>query len=124
MVGKSDHVGIGNILFYSLAPQTMTICENAAGILSCPTSTNLVIQSANWGRTAQGVCGSQSVTNCRFDATSKVKQICGGKNYCSLKASLRTLGNDPCHGIAKYLEVQFYCQKGGLDKYRQFMQFK
>lgn len=37
---------------------------------------------------------------------------CDGKKQCIFRASDATFGYDPCPGTKKYVEVQYFCEKG------------
>lgn len=43
---------------------------------------------------------------------------CNNKPLCIAYANIEVLG-DPCHGISKYLEIQYACVKSGKQQNRE-----
>lgn len=103
---------------FSIAPQTLYVCELTSAVLSCPFSTVLSVTTAYWGRDDANRCGSGRPTlpNCRLDVTSDIKKRCEGHNHCSLRAS-NSFSSDPCAGVSKYLEINYVCKNGEWSHY-------
>ncbi|XP_048579859.1 uncharacterized protein LOC5521691 isoform X2 [Nematostella vectensis] len=109
---KKAYVPFGGSVNPTTAPETKIICEFSSAILSCPASTTITIQSANFGRTSSAPCGMISVTNCVNNVTDRMKDLCEGKNFCSVRPVTGLFGNDPCPSVTKYLETTYTCTKG------------
>ena len=89
----------------------MTVCEGRQQSISCPTSTTIRIEIANYGRTDTGTCPHPAVgnTNCRATNTLNiVRSLCQNRQSCTLNANNRAFG-DPCVGTYKYLKVHYRC---------------
>uniref|UniRef100_A0A3B4TVW1 SUEL-type lectin domain-containing protein n=1 Tax=Seriola dumerili TaxID=41447 RepID=A0A3B4TVW1_SERDU len=74
----------------------------------------IFVYGADYGRRDRTTCSYQRPTSqiqyvlCS-NPTSKVAEICNGKNSCTIRASNSVFG-DPCVGTYKYLEVAYVCQ--------------
>ncbi|XP_066276578.1 IgGFc-binding protein-like [Branchiostoma lanceolatum] len=94
--------------------QTARACEHSDLTISCSESYELAIESANYGRTADGnTCPHAAVSdqNCvEANSLAIVRDICRDKSTCTIAASNSVFG-DPCVGTYKYLTVEFYCRK-------------
>ncbi|XP_048579857.1 uncharacterized protein LOC5521688 isoform X1 [Nematostella vectensis] len=96
------------------APRQQNICEWTSDALSCPSSTVISVQKANYGRTDRQPCGPISVTGCVFDVTAKLQAMCDGNPYCSVNPTNQLFGKDPCPTVRKYLDVTFVCKRGAV----------
>ena len=57
--------------------------------------------------TPLGSCGSFSVSKCNTaSSVSVVSAACLGKSSCSVDATTKVFGSDPCYGVSKQLAVQ------------------
>ena len=69
------------------------------------------ISSARYGRFNKKTCkGSQSAKMCEKNVIDVVKRLCEFKSECSFVVSNEVMLVDPCQGVDKYLETQYYCQ--------------
>lgn len=93
------------------------ICQGDTTHLACPNNEVLSISDAMYGRTVSGTvaCAHRSVPKnvkgltCKGAQTKqKVQSMCEGKPKCSVTARDFTFGN-PCKGIYKHLDIEFYC---------------
>lgn len=98
---------------YSCQRQSVT-CEGRAARLTCGLGKALTIITAVYGRQNTKTCtvgrpwSQISNTKCATCTTSKVAEICGGRETCSFQAS-NSLFGDPCFGTYKYLTVTYTC---------------
>lgn len=80
--------------------------------ITCPTGT-IFIEKAIFGRTKDGsVCPHQYIrdTNCiSTESQAIIKSKCDGKSECIINVKNAELGEDPCPGTYKYLEVHYIC---------------
>ncbi|KAI8485101.1 hypothetical protein Bbelb_372070 [Branchiostoma belcheri] len=94
-------------------PQTEMACEHSELTLTCSNGYELVIQSANYGRTDGSTCphSAMSDTNC-VEPTSLdiVRDACRDRSTCTISASNSVFG-DPCYGTYKYLTVGYFCRR-------------
>ena len=81
----------------------------------CPEGRVLKIYTAQYGRFVSGQesCPHKSVRyltdyNCISDVTPWMEMQCDNNKECVVKATNRNLG-DPCKGIYKHLDIEFYC---------------
>ncbi|XP_077978165.1 uncharacterized protein LOC144433688 [Glandiceps talaboti] len=92
------------------------VCEHRELSLECEAG-QIQIISANYGRDNPETCLHPSIrtTECGAEnSLSIVKDLCDGKESCSVDASNGVFG-DPCVGTFKYLDVTYYCGKAPLD---------
>lgn len=91
------------------------ICQGDTTSLVCPEGRVLKIYTAQYGRFVSGQesCPHKSVRyltdyNCISDVTPWMEMQCDNNKECVVKATNRNLG-DPCKGIYKHLDIEFYC---------------
>ncbi|KAJ8043028.1 Adhesion G-protein coupled receptor G6 [Holothuria leucospilota] len=95
--------------------ETVTIrrCESDLLSLNCSNHNTINVISANYGRTSSLYCpgpNSETRMNCIQDTSLQtVMKACQGEANCSIEAS-NSVFKDPCHGVYKYLEVNFTCE--------------
>jgi len=104
---RSDHAGT--------PLNAIRICQGDTTSLVCPEGRVLKIYSAQYGRFVSGQesCPHKSVRymreyNCISDVTPYMEMQCDNNKECVVKATNRNLG-DPCKGIYKHLDIEFYC---------------
>ena len=93
--------------------QIAVACEQEILALSCEVGV-LNIVGANYGRTTDGVCGSNSAWSTECVSSSSlppVQNVCQGKKACSVAATNSVFG-DTCPGTHKYLDVDYVCELG------------
>ncbi|XP_078353651.1 L-rhamnose-binding lectin CSL3-like [Oculina patagonica] len=84
------------------------VCEHQAMSINCG-SKLINIRSASYGRTQQGLCGSNGNTNCHAGSSMTVaRHECQGQKRCTLYVKNSAFG-DPCPGTVKYLTVIYDC---------------
>lgn len=88
-------------------------CEHQLMKLDCPNGATIQIHSASYGRKSRTICSNgsntdQTVTCHSASSLQKVRGKCDGNQRCSVFASNSVFG-DPCHGVFKYLDVQYSC---------------
>ncbi|XP_023248720.1 rhamnose-binding lectin-like [Seriola lalandi dorsalis] len=92
----------------------LVTCEHSSAHLHCDEGQVIFVYGADYGRRDRTTCSYQRPTSqiqkvlCS-NPTSKVAEICNGKNSCTIRASNSVFG-DPCYGTYKYLEVAYVCQ--------------
>lgn len=96
---------------YIYFEESKFICENQSDRLSCSNNDVITIRSINFGRTNPSVCGMDPNTYCYSSGkvTANIARTCNSQNSCQLTASAASLGEDPCSGTSKYLDVQYDC---------------
>jgi len=121
-----------NSLPNELPLQTQYVCEYSMYYapegyngrdLVCPDHYTLFIDNAFYGRYSHDrehcsidVYGypvneaDLEQEHCGNNETKSVKELCEGKQYCTLKPS-GFIYDDPCQGIYKYLHVNYHCVK-------------
>lgn len=81
-------------------------------MITCPTGI-IFIEKAIYGRTKNdSVCMHQHIkdTNCTSTTSEEIiKRKCDGESECIINVNNKELGEDPCPGTYKYLEVNFIC---------------
>ncbi|KAL9950502.1 hypothetical protein ACROYT_G043009 [Oculina patagonica] len=81
------------------------VCEHQAMSINCG-SKLINIRSASYGRTQQGLCGSNGNTNCHAGSSMTVaRHECQGQKRCTLYVKNSAFG-DPCPGTVKYLTIK------------------
>ncbi|XP_078353647.1 rhamnose-binding lectin-like [Oculina patagonica] len=105
------------VLFGSTERYFRRVCEGQAMSINCyPHVVN--ITSASYGRSRQGICGSNGNTNCHAsNSVTVAKQECDGLESCTLYAKNSIFG-DPCPGTFKYLNVTYNCVLSWRPEYR------
>ena len=106
------------ILFkiYFTEQKTITVCEYKREIIRCSDGGKIQVTFANYGRLNNYTCPHnvhdyQSRTDCRAQTSlARVRGKCQDRNSCGLKPTILLFGEDPCHGIFKYLLVKYYCE--------------
>ncbi|XP_041860630.1 uncharacterized protein LOC121652113 [Melanotaenia boesemani] len=99
---------------YTCLPANHIIsCEHSSIDLYCDKGQTIFVYGANYGRTDQTTCinnrpASQIQNIYCSNPTTKVADMCNGKNRCTITASNSVFG-DPCVGTFKYLEVAHVC---------------
>ncbi|XP_060066268.1 L-rhamnose-binding lectin CSL3-like [Ylistrum balloti] len=91
---------------------TKTICESEKVTMICPSSMQLNILYASYGRTDGHTCsryGMMRDTSCSAPGcVERVRKYCHGHHSCTIKAS-NSLFGDPCRGTYKYLKLKYQC---------------
>lgn len=93
---------------------TEQACEGDTLNIRCNRGVINII-SANYGRTSRRECnknGNAPIRNVNCysrNSLNVVKDRCSNKESCSVHASDRAFGGDPCDGTYKYLEVEYQC---------------
>ncbi|OWF47671.1 uncharacterized protein LOC110454060 isoform X2 [Mizuhopecten yessoensis] len=87
------------------------ICEHSTDSISCLNGYALKIRSVNFGRTSKIVCSNDPTTNCYSSGrtTGYLANKCNGLNACQLTADSNVIGENPCPGVSKYLDLQYDC---------------
>uniref|UniRef100_A0A8C5W7J5 Protein eva-1 homolog C n=1 Tax=Leptobrachium leishanense TaxID=445787 RepID=A0A8C5W7J5_9ANUR len=103
-----------------LQNHTVSACDGQRLTLQCPRHSTLSIQSAFYGRSAQGspICTSLSPETMHelnkecaaLTAFQKVLDECQNLRSCQLPVNSRVFGQDPCPGVTKYLLVSYKCK--------------
>ncbi len=92
-------------------PVNLVACDGNVLHISCPSSKQIKLTTANFGRQDSSICcNNPSVctnTKCIKDVTSLSSNYCRG-NSCDIPASSAAYG-DPCFGTSKYLKVDYSC---------------
>ena len=97
--------------------QTITVCENAPGSITCPIGKEINLVTIIYGRTSvlpDKTCNpyGKQITNYNCiggsQADNYVKKQCAAKSKCTLSNSYLILG-DPCPGTPKFLKVDYQC---------------
>ena len=79
--------------------------------INCYFNEVISVKKANYGRTSKNICGTSNTTTCySHNSFDIISNNCGGKQYCTIKASNSIFG-DPCVGVEKYLRVVYECVK-------------
>jgi len=91
-----------------------TICQGSTETIQCPEGTIISVVNAVWGRTDGTTCPAPNVgnTDCRAEATDRVRAICGQSQTCNLNGNNNDFTN-PCAGIQKYLALEYSCVPSG-----------
>ena len=99
-------------MFTVKAAEFMAVaCEHATLRMQCQVGFSIHIKDATFGRLSKTICPHEYgfTTNCAAsNSLTKVKELCEGKETCSVKAKTKVFG-DPCFGTAKYLQVKYQC---------------
>ncbi|XP_033729975.1 L-rhamnose-binding lectin CSL3-like [Pecten maximus] len=89
-----------------------TICESSNTTIKCPSSMQVNILFASYGRTDRSTCRRyrrMMDTSCSASGcVDRVKKYCQGHHTCTVKAANSVFG-DPCRGTYKYLKLKFQC---------------
>ena len=88
-----------------------TSCNKIAN-LNCGPGQQINVVFANFGRLSGTVCphAAMSDMDCRGpNSMELVMEKCQGQESCTVDATGRNFGDDPCYGTAKYLEVYYNC---------------
>ncbi|XP_047136865.1 A disintegrin and metalloproteinase with thrombospondin motifs adt-1 isoform X1 [Hydra vulgaris] len=99
---------------YTQCPtQSAIACEAEDLNINCYGRGTIQISSANYGRRADHICTrwpNRWNRNCgnEWNSRNVVTSRCQNQAACSVRAGNEVFG-DPCWGIYKYLEVQYYC---------------
>ena len=88
----------------------MYACEGKHLSLECPVGSYIEVNTTMYGRQSRRICPLNFITSfCKAKGSDeKVKEICQGKQNCSVMASNRVFG-DPCKLQRKYLAVSYRC---------------
>ncbi|XP_071799569.1 adhesion G protein-coupled receptor L2-like isoform X2 [Asterias amurensis] len=95
-----------------------SVCEGKTMDLRCPPGLQILIESANFGRTDAETCPRANTknTNCieplSFDIVS---QNCNNATHCTIPVIVDVFG-DPCPKIFKFLEVRLWCLPQPVDE--------
>ncbi|XP_022915138.1 protein eva-1 homolog C isoform X4 [Onthophagus taurus] len=98
-------------------------CDNDIVVLKCPAGTNILIQVAQYGKSApsNGLCGRREVDDgtagsclwpkaLQYSLLQTVVEACQKKRQCKIDTSPETFGGDPCPGMQKYVEIAYKCR--------------
>ncbi|XP_048775202.2 uncharacterized protein LOC125679781 [Ostrea edulis] len=93
------------------ASNNKVVCEFDTKPLSCPTGTTIQIRTVNFGRTNAIVCKRDKHIDCYSTGrvTGNVARRCNGNDLCQVSADSGILGENPCPGIPKYLDILWDC---------------
>jgi len=88
-------------------------CESQSLDMSCQPGEKIHVMNAAYGRHTNGICPTSTYNPallCLANNSLKVvTDRCNNRERCSVEAS-NTLFGDPCHGVAKYLQVLYTCK--------------
>ncbi|XP_048581467.1 adhesion G protein-coupled receptor L3 isoform X2 [Nematostella vectensis] len=101
-----------------LIRKSKIICENENAQLSCLEGFVIDVEWALYGRSsvsqpcphdkAETICIKKDTVH---ETLRRIRDLCQGNNSCSFVANTNTvLGNDPCPGIYKFLELRYVCK--------------
>ncbi|EDO32911.1 predicted protein, partial [Nematostella vectensis] len=104
---------------YACKWKSKIICENENAQLSCLEGFVIDVEWALYGRSsvnqpcphyaAGTICIKKDTVH---ETLLRIRDLCQGNNSCSFVANTNTvLGNDPCPGIYKFLELRYVCNK-------------
>lgn len=92
------------------------VCENDARSIGCPSSMQIVVTSAKFGRRAGDVETCGSAAQCpQVDVLSNLTLLCNGLQTCLVRTPFSIWSSDipdPCFGTPKYTDVQWRCELG------------
>ncbi|XP_063983087.1 protein eva-1 homolog C isoform X3 [Diachasmimorpha longicaudata] len=102
-------------------------CDEETMSLRCPPGTSISVVHARYGRVAEAAVGkcnnpelpaSVAPTNetcllshaLQYSLLQTVVEICQKNRNCKFNTSPKSFQNDPCPGLAKYIEVAYKCR--------------
>jgi hypothetical protein len=93
------------------------VCEGYNAELSCSGNDILVIDSARYGRMTNDYCTGHSTVpstvadngTCDNDVSAILEADCQGNSSCTVQITNSKMGGDPCHGVYKYMALQYRC---------------
>ncbi|KAL9985734.1 hypothetical protein ACROYT_G008174 [Oculina patagonica] len=91
--------------------ESIAICENHKGTISCPDGKKIHLLQASFGRHDHTTCPHEDIytTNCHAgNSHAIVEAKCHNRASCELYAS-NSVFRDPCEGTFKYLRVMYQC---------------
>lgn len=99
------------VVVISAASNNKVVCEFDTKPLSCPTGTTIQIRTVNFGRTNAIVCKRDKHIDCYSTGrvTGNLARRCNGNDLCQVSADSGILGENPCPGIPKYLDILWDC---------------
>ena len=107
---KTSVIDFINVWFF-----TEVICEGYEAKLSCGSPDKSIrILSAFYGRRDSNTCTHATsrdwVGECRGEGVGeRIRGVCDGRMFCYVGA-YDNLGDDPCPGVYKYIEVEYVCE--------------
>ncbi|XP_047124613.1 A disintegrin and metalloproteinase with thrombospondin motifs adt-1 [Hydra vulgaris] len=88
-------------------------CDFSSSSIICPDRSIILIQSALYGRNNSKVCPNKltvDLSKCKLkNITDVVRNICNGKNSCSILSKNVVVNPDPCINVTKYTIVNYNC---------------
>ncbi|KAL5020104.1 hypothetical protein ScPMuIL_002996 [Solemya velum] len=104
---------LGSVCVKNAASLVSVTCEHQTARLSCSTHHEIHIVSVNYGRTDRRTCPHPSTSNTHCysgtAAANVVKNVCEGRESCSVFANNQNMQGDPCVGTFKYLRITYEC---------------
>ena len=115
-----------HVSFFSLYPCTVlnydsvTVCDGVAKEIQCPIGENIHVLQGFYGKWRNHDCKGEKIDpdnlpTCRQERSQTsgiVRDLCHGKNTCSLLADKSVYGQ-PCPDNKAYLYMTFFCMKNG-----------
>ena len=78
--------------------------------VNCPTGQYMVVKTASYrGLNDTKTCGSSDDHSCEVDVTCLVKELCDGKDECSITVDDNLFSAGLCSGLTKYLYFEYQC---------------
>ena len=100
------------IIAITSGSSSQLVCPPIQQTIRCSPGNQIVIDYVLYGRTNQNICNPSHAAitnlNCVSTQTSTrtVEAYCNSQSACILKADSQWLGEDPCPGTPKYLQVR------------------
>eukprot|EP00111_Clytia_hemisphaerica_P021834 TCONS_00064186-protein len=99
---------------------SVTVCDGVLKEIQCPSEENIHVLQGFYGKWRNHDCKGESVDpdnlpTCRQERSKTlgiVRDLCHGKNRCSLLADKSVYG-EPCPDNKSYLYMTFFCMKNG-----------
>ena len=108
------------IFFLVLNYDSVTVCDGILKQIQCPNNENIHVLQGFYGKWRNHDCHGENIDpdnlpTCREDrskTTRIVKDLCQGKNTCTL-ISDKSIYGEPCPDNKAYLYMTFFCMRNG-----------